>query len=163
MDLKYWYLTLRGRIGRQTFWMAIVPLLIASWVVSFIVTRITLSMPGNAIMGALGSGMMMLITAVTLIGIIAVCVKRFHDRNKSGWWMAGLYVVSIAQVAVLATSGMAMTETGPMSLGNLLSAVWFGLVLWLIIELGILKGTDGPNEYGPDPLQDAPANTDADA
>jgi len=24
--------------------------------------------------------------------------------------------------------------------------------LWLLIELGFLKGTAGPNQYGPDPL-----------
>lgn len=29
-----------------------------------------------------------------------------------------------------------------------------GLV-WLIIDLGILKSTEGPNQYGPDPLETA--------
>jgi len=27
-----------------------------------------------------------------------------------------------------------------------------GISLWLLVELGILKGTQGPNRYGPDPL-----------
>ncbi len=27
--------------------------------------------------------------------------------------------------------------------------------LWALIECGFLKGTDGPNQYGPDPLQGA--------
>jgi uncharacterized membrane protein YhaH (DUF805 family) len=26
------------------------------------------------------------------------------------------------------------------------------LMLWLVIEIGFLKGTQGPNRYGPDPL-----------
>jgi uncharacterized membrane protein YhaH (DUF805 family) len=26
------------------------------------------------------------------------------------------------------------------------------LTLWMVIELGCLRGTDGPNEYGDDPL-----------
>ena len=38
---------------------------------------------------------------------------------------------------------------------------WFLLVwlvpllgpIWMVIELGFLRGTDGPNRFGPDPLQ----------
>lgn len=161
MDLKYWYLTLRGRIGRQTFWMAMIPLLVAYWVASFIIQLMAASMAGNQVMGALASGMLMVVSAAFLIGFIAVCVKRLHDRNKSGWWMAGLYAVSLAGIFVATSSGLAMTPIGFTSLGNMLTALWLGILLWLIIELGMLKGTDGPNEYGPDPLQDAPANTDA--
>jgi uncharacterized membrane protein YhaH (DUF805 family) len=26
------------------------------------------------------------------------------------------------------------------------------LMLWLFVEIGFLKGTQGPNRYGPDPL-----------
>ena len=26
--------------------------------------------------------------------------------------------------------------------------------LWVLIELGFRRGTDGENDYGPDPLQD---------
>jgi len=37
------------------------------------------------------------------------------------------------------------------------SAVIFGLAslavsIWAIVELGFLRGTPGPNQYGPDPL-----------
>jgi uncharacterized membrane protein YhaH (DUF805 family) len=28
-----------------------------------------------------------------------------------------------------------------------------GLSLWLLIDVGFLKGTQGPNRYGPDPLE----------
>ncbi|TGR16409.1 DUF805 domain-containing protein, partial [Mesorhizobium sp. M8A.F.Ca.ET.197.01.1.1] len=47
--------------------------------------------------------------------------KRWHDRNKSGWWtLIGLIPI----------------------IGG----------IWLLIELGILEGTRGANQYGPDPL-----------
>jgi uncharacterized membrane protein YhaH (DUF805 family) len=52
---------------------------------------------------------------------ISIGVRRFHDRNKSGWW------VLIALVPVIGG-------------------------LWYLIECGFLKGTTGPNNYGPDPL-----------
>ena len=52
---------------------------------------------------------------------IAVGIKRFHDRNKSGVWILIIFVPLIGS-------------------------------LWYLIECGFLKGTTGPNNYGPDPL-----------
>jgi uncharacterized membrane protein YhaH (DUF805 family) len=163
MDWKTVYLTLRGRIARQTFWMAILPLFVAYWVATFLIQMMAASIAGNQLMGALASGMMMLVSAAFLIGFIAVCVKRLHDRNKSAWWMAGLYAVSLFGVVVATSSGLTMTPVGFTSLGTMLTALWLGILLWLIIELGILKGTPGPNAYGPDPLAQEPAKTDAGA
>jgi uncharacterized membrane protein YhaH (DUF805 family) len=55
---------------------------------------------------------------LTLIPIIIVYIKRFHDRDKSGWW------VLIGLIPVIGA-------------------------IWLLIELGFLKGTPGPNRFGP--------------
>ena len=52
---------------------------------------------------------------------IAVGIKRFHDRNKSGVWILIIFVPLIGS-------------------------------LWYLIECGFLRGTPGPNDYGPDPL-----------
>jgi uncharacterized membrane protein YhaH (DUF805 family) len=57
---------------------------------------------------------------------IAVSVKRFHDRGKSGW----MYLIGFIPIV------------GP---------------IWLLIDLGILPGQRGENQYGPDPLEPAPA------
>jgi uncharacterized membrane protein YhaH (DUF805 family) len=58
--------------------------------------------------------------AATWISIV-VGIKRFHDRNKAGWWILIILVPVIGS-------------------------------LWYLIECGFLKGTPGPNNYGPDPL-----------
>jgi hypothetical protein len=50
-----------------------------------------------------------------------IIVKRWHDRDKSGWW------VLIGLIPVIGG-------------------------LWMIIECGFLKGTEGSNRFGPDPL-----------
>ena len=55
---------------------------------------------------------------VALIPSIIVYIKRFHDRDKSGWW------VLIALIPIIGA-------------------------LWILIELGFLKGTPGPNRFGP--------------
>src|SRR5680860_792339 len=55
---------------------------------------------------------------ITLIPAILVDIKRWHDRDKSGWWMLIVLVPIIG---------------------------W----IWFIVELGFLKGTPGPNRFGP--------------
>jgi uncharacterized membrane protein YhaH (DUF805 family) len=72
-------------------------------------------------MGPLASLVILVLAVVVTWVSIAVGIKRFHDRNKSGWW------VLIAFVPVIGG-------------------------LWYLIECCFLRGTAGPNTYGPDPL-----------
>jgi uncharacterized membrane protein YhaH (DUF805 family) len=61
--------------------------------------------------------------AVSIVFIwMSVCLggKRYHDRDKSAWWMLIVLIPIIG---------------------------W----LWQIIELGLLKGTEGPKRFGPAP------------
>jgi uncharacterized membrane protein YhaH (DUF805 family) len=51
---------------------------------------------------------------------LATSAKRWHDRDKSGWW----YLISF------------IPYVGP---------------IWIFVENGCLRGTVGPNQYGPDP------------
>ena len=116
----------QGRINRARFWLV--------HLATFVVEAIVLSLMGGtaAIMsgdyervivvfgGA--SGAVWTIVAVLAFWIsLAVGVKRWHDRNKTGWWMLIIFVPVIGG-------------------------------LWYLIECGFLKGTTGPNSYGPDPL-----------
>ncbi len=64
----------------------------------------------------------------TLVPFIALQVRRFHDRNLSGWWYLLLLV-----------------------LGAVPYAGFFASIASLVIT--ILKGTDGPNKFGADPLR----------
>ena len=60
---------------------------------------------------------------LTLWSLLAVTVKRCHDRNRSGW---------LALIAVIPVIG------------------W----LWLLVDLFLLKGTAGRNDYGVSPHGD---------
>lgn len=75
---------------------------------------------------AFESSVLTTIMLVLILGLLwpylAVQIKRWHDRGKSGWW------VLIALIPII---------------GN----------LWVIIECGFLIGDEGPNQYGPDPLE----------
>ena len=38
------------------------------------------------------------------------------------------------------------------TLGLICFFILIGITVWFLIELGMLKGTPGPNRFGPDPL-----------
>ena len=65
----------------------------------------------------------------TLIPMIAVTVRRLHDRDLSGWWYGGLIIAGfIPMVNILAMIG------------------------WLVfLVFMFLPGTEGPNRFGPNP------------
>ena len=123
----------QGRINRAKYWLATVIYLAFILVVTVLAFLVDL--------GGLFIALAMVIYVALAISSIAVGIKRLHDRNKSGWWLLVFYLLP----AVL--SGID-TATG-MTIFSLASAA---VSIWMIVELGFLRGTPGPNQYGPDPL-----------
>ena len=68
-----------------------------------------------------------LFSLATALPIIALQIRRFHDRNLSGRWYLGLAVVSLIPI-----------------IGWMFSLS--------ILAISTLKGIRGPNKFGPDPL-----------
>ena len=73
-----------------------------------------------------------------------------------------LLIVSLvaAGVSIGATafSGETLDVSQLMRLGGfalIIFALWLGLAIWAFVWFGCLRGTIGPNDYGPDPLQPA--------
>ena len=119
MDWKYLLTSFDGRINRAKFWAAIgvffVIGIVALILDSILGTRIDLG--GGAEIGIIG----IIVSLASIYFALAVYAKRWHDRDKSGWWTLILFV-------------------------PLIGAIWF------LVECGILEGTRGANQYGPDPL-----------
>ena len=110
IDWMHLFFQFDGRINRAKWWLGVVGLWVAQGIIFAIFGR---SDAGFTIAG--------LIYLLLLWPLLAIYVKRFHDRDKSGWWV----------------------------LIGLIPIIGF---FWLLIELGMLEGTAGPNQYGPDPL-----------
>jgi len=74
----------------------------------------------------------------------ATCVlsKRLHDRGRSGWWAAP---VLLCLLAVWPTPK------------HFLDFLFAGVVVWAIVELGVMPGEQGANRYGANPLKPAAA------
>ncbi len=79
---------------------------------------------------------------------IAVGIKRLHDRDKSGWWLLLFWLGP----SVLSSGNLSPNGIGDIGSNAILGLAAFVLMVWGFIELGCLKGTAGPNSYGPDPL-----------
>lgn len=111
-DLRTLLLGFRGRLARKPFWLyGVVGVSLAQLI-------------AYALLGIAGVGERAADAISTLLVVwpgLAISVKRWHDRGKSGWWV----------------------------LINLIPLVG---IVWTIVECGFLRGTPGPNRFGPDPL-----------
>jgi uncharacterized membrane protein YhaH (DUF805 family) len=77
-----------------------------------------------------------------------VGIKRLHDRDKSGWWLLLFYLVPYLLLGPIGWI------TGPeRMLGVALAVASAAVTIWMIVEIGCRRGTVGPNQYGPDPLE----------
>jgi uncharacterized membrane protein YhaH (DUF805 family) len=81
--------------------------------------------------------------------LAATAVKRLHDRNKSGWWIVPFFIAPI----LLSKVGDWLGDSYP---ADFLMLVLIALSLWGFVEMLCLRGTTGPNRFGPDPQ--APVN-----
>ena len=140
--------TYEGRINRAKWWLALLLYFIALMLLTLLVAIVTAVAFGMELGEGLGALTIALVIWYLLFVISGsmVGIKRCHDRNKSGWWMLlflGVPVVTgILQVAIDPESGLYI----------LISLIGFVIGIWSFVELGCLRGTIGPNQYGPDPL-----------
>ncbi len=144
-DINHLYLTTEGRIGRRTFWMGIIGLFVVSVVLSVII---------GAIFGWLSFATRLLEFIVQLVlayPAYALMAKRFQDRNRPATYAAVIVVINIlySLIALIGLSG-APGHMNPF--GWVVSIVVAIIGIWILIELGFLRGTVGANTYGPDPL-----------
>jgi uncharacterized membrane protein YhaH (DUF805 family) len=81
-------------------------------------------------------------TAIRILA--ATAVKRLHDRNKSGWWIVPFLIAP----GLLGKAGGWLGDSYP---ADFLMLVMIALGLWGFVEMLCLRGTRGPNRFGPDP------------
>ncbi len=117
------FFSMRGCIGRGRFWLGVLGIIIGSIVIGAVLGMLGLFNIDPAT-GEPGAGFWLgytILMALLIWPSICIYAKRFHDRDKSGWWML------IGLVPIIGS-------------------------IWLLIECGLLRGTEGPNRFGPDPL-----------
>ena len=140
------YFDFQGRSRRMEFWM----FTLLNLIIVFVFAALSLGTgtplgqmqdadPNNvtAFYGALfgGTGILLVVWwLIAFIPSIAVAVRRFHDRDMTGWWYLGFMVLSLIPFI------------------GFLAAIAFIVVM-------ALPGTPGPNRFGPSPKEEVTAET----
>jgi uncharacterized membrane protein YhaH (DUF805 family) len=171
MTLRAWF-SCNGRIGRRTWWVYyfLVPLLLGLAV--FLMTLgFSMLLEGLGISRSFDSSAVVI--TMFLMGSqifswviwLSGCIKRCHDLNLSGRWPLVLVLPGLLFTAIywdLIWADVLKRERS--FLANwALSLSWLPLIplgsfLLQMVLLGLIRGTRGPNRFGPDPLAPPAAN-----
>jgi uncharacterized membrane protein YhaH (DUF805 family) len=127
-----------GRISRGTLWSAWIGLTIL-----FFLLQIAISPKYSPVIFYIGFFALIYLLVVTK-------VKRLHDLNKSGWWLAALMLPGIALEGVPPLIDMDHGATREI-LEGVGSLVTKASSLAIFIWLGFIAGTAGANRFGEPP------------
>ena len=90
----------------------------------------------------------------------ALGVKRLHDRDRSGWWLLVQGVIMV--LTIILVVGMVFAPDDQVPIWSVSAAavgvVTLAITLWLFVEIGFLRRTNGPNRFGADPFGQAQAD-----
>ena len=136
-----------GRIGRIQYWVAYVVWgaigLAAYFTIKVILAAANLDASAVAFV-ALAA----LVYLPFMVSAVALGLKRLHDRDKSGWWLAFYYLGPVAlSLLVFAIAG---TNPDSSETARHLQFIILGIHIWMLIDLGCLRGSPGPNRFGPE-------------
>jgi len=109
------YLGLRGRVTRRSFWVHGVLGLLIGGIVAVALLEIAGMRPDRA---------EKLASLLIAWPGIAISAKRWHDRDRSGWWA----LIALIPIPVIPQ-------------------------LWALIDNGFVPSTKGPNRFGERPAR----------
>ena len=168
MDYAWFLFSFNGRINRAKYWLAALIILccmmfallllaaigaifgIATGPLSLDVIGISASIQPTDKDAASSASLFSRFATIPLTFVFAwsyaaVSIKRLHDRNKSGWWIVPFIVATGLYSHVC--NWLGDSDAAP-----LVGLAMFVAFIWGFVEMCCLRGTRGPNRFGPDPL-----------
>ncbi|MBY7764479.1 DUF805 domain-containing protein [Vibrio fluvialis] len=130
----------QGRIGRQTYWI---------WNVCYYLAIVSVIVLLNRWLPGLAPYVLPLFMLLILVPDLAVAAKRWHDRDKSSWWLLLNVPLVIGRMTVPMGEASMTTTPNLLDTGISLAALLCGS--WILIECGFLAGSDGDNRFGKAP------------
>ncbi len=143
MDWTFLFFSLDGRINRAKYWIGSL-LIGAAGIVAMLLIVWAVGLSDAAVKLAIA------VALALMYPTYAVMAKRFQDRNRPGT-LALFGIVPLILSNLLYTFGI-FDPANPTTLSQIFDLALVGISIWLLIDLGILKGTQGPNRYAADPL-----------
>jgi uncharacterized membrane protein YhaH (DUF805 family) len=104
-----------------------------------------------ALAGEIADPIMAAAGIVLIAFLLGATVRRLHDRNRRSWWLIVFFGPHGALGAVLSLIPESEQRAILITLISGMAVVAPFLV-WGMVELFFLRGTPGPNRFGPDPL-----------
>jgi uncharacterized membrane protein YhaH (DUF805 family) len=153
---NYWSAPFRfkGRIGRKQYWTATLTYVFGGMlggVLLVVLAALNYNPPDDTItnrtiIGFVLLGIAFIVFAIVIVaGLASTGIRRLHDRGKSEWWLI-LYYLAPDRL---------LGETSFWRGAALIIPIAAGAVLiWGLIDLGILRGDPADNRYGPNPLSE---------
>jgi uncharacterized membrane protein YhaH (DUF805 family) len=149
-----------GRINRQKWWIGVIILAVAGFILNWILGLVMGSgamtleqLMDPATMQKLGwQGL--IVGIILAYPYIAITIKRRHDRNNNGYDAVGLIILGLVYnlLQALGIVGGMGNMAGGFGLGAIISLIFLVYAIYILVQVGFLKGTVGANTYGPDPL-----------
>jgi uncharacterized membrane protein YhaH (DUF805 family) len=118
MDFMNMFLSFNGRLRRMHFWVGLIIL----WVIEVIIMAVLIGPAmAAAASGGGGPGPLALVGYLLVLVLVwpalALQVKRWHDRDKSGWWVLISFVPLIGALWILIECGFLDGTPGPNRFG----------------------------------------------
>jgi uncharacterized membrane protein YhaH (DUF805 family) len=152
------FFAFRGRINRKVYWGASILLSIVGLgfvsLLSYLATGDPFAadvwqQPANK--ASLWGPVWLAYSGFLVWPSTALAVKRLHDRERPAWIWYAFYIFSAALPLTVAL-GTAPASAEPAALTGVLGFALAIFTGYIFFELGVLRGAEGPNAHGPDPL-----------
>jgi uncharacterized membrane protein YhaH (DUF805 family) len=169
MTWTHYLFGFHGRLNRARYWAFIGTV----YAVAFVAAAVAIAVVGTDVsmhsismkIERLNPTVLICVSLVVVIleiafvaASLAVATKRLHDRAKGAWWLL-VFVALPVMLRTMAVSSAA--APGGRETAGMLSVVAFAFAAWGFVEMACLRGTDGPNRFGPDPLNYTANNAEA--
>lgn len=151
------FTSFEGRISRKTFWLGLLG--VGAGTLLLGVALVAILPAGVATKSA-----QLIVGLLVLYAWSAVLTKRLHDRNKAAmpWLLVfvapGLAtnIISIFQIGYTQIDLGGTMVPVPGLLASISMWLATAVAMWMVVELGMFKGTVGANRFGSDPLMTDP-------
>jgi len=135
----------KGRIGRLEFFLGMLFLMAVLSIITLLYERSSW----------LPFKFYMVILLPIGVSIVILQIKRFHDRNRSGWRLLVFLLLYLPQVLLIVTAVPKMSMVYLMHMGDVSPDVIIRFLPWIvsttlaqhIVEMLFMRGTIGLNFY----------------
>ena len=135
------FFTFRGRMSRQAFWRTSRVLLFA------FSTAWCLGLFAILAFGPAAGVILAIAVPAYLLASVSCCVRRLHDRGKSGWWLAPMIAGPFAAAAL--SHRLMHSHSFPATwAGATLALAGLCALYWAWTEIGFLQGRPQPASQG---------------